>query len=172
MPAMLLDVDESELNCLPQRASTAAMQQECVLLIEDSEEAMLLVRFALEEYGQGMYRLEWADSLSKGLDHLSKGGVDVILLDLGLPDSSGPESYAWVREIAPEVPVVVLTGDQREETEFAVTASGVERYLVKDHVSGVHLVEAIRAALYATKRPNQSQRGVGGNNSSSLFRIG
>ena len=171
MPALLLDVDEADLGLLPQRTSTAAMQQECVLLIEDSEEAMLLVRFALEEYGQGLYRLEWANSLSSGLDHLSKGGIDVILLDLGLPDSSGPESYAWVREIAPEVPVVVLTGDQCEETEFAVTASGVEGYLVKDQVSGASLIEAIRAALYANKRAARSERSNGRSNSSLPFRI-
>ena len=172
MPALMLDVDEAELDCLPQRALTAAMQQECVLLIEDSEEAMLLVRFALEEYGQGLYRLEWASSLSQGLDYLSKGGIDVILLDLGLPDSSGPESYAWVREIAPEVPVVVLTGDQRAETEFAVTASGVEGYLVKDQVSGAYLIEAIRAALYANKRPGRVGKSSDRNNSSTPFRIG
>lgn len=152
MTAVMFDIEEDELDCAPLRVATAALQQQCVLLIEDSEDAMLLVRFALEEYGQGQYRLEWAASLSEGLDRLARGGVDGVLLDLGLPDSSGPESYAWVREIAPNVPVVVLTGDSRSETEFAVTASGVEGYLVKDQVSGVHLVEAIRAALYANKK--------------------
>jgi len=75
-----------------------------------------------------------------------------VLLDLGLPDSSGPESYAWVREVSPKVPVVVLTGNGSEETEFAVTASGVEGYLVKDQVSGSLLLQAIRAALYANKQ--------------------
>ena len=78
--------------------------------------------------------------------------VDIVLLDLGLPDSSGPESYAWVREVCPRVPVVVLTGNSSEETEFAVTASGVEGYLVKDQVSGSLLLQAIRAALYANKQ--------------------
>ena len=155
------DVEEEELACLPQRVSTAAMQQECVLLIEDSEEAMLLVRFALEEYGSGRYRLQWASTLSAGLDHLAKGSIDVVLLDLGLPESSGPESYAWVREIAPQTPVVVLTGDDRAETEFAVTASGAEGYLVKDQVSGSHLLEAIRAAMYANKVRQLGNKGLG-----------
>jgi DNA-binding NarL/FixJ family response regulator len=113
---------------------------------------MFLVRYALQEHGHGRYRLEWANSLSAGLDHLSHGVIDLVLLDLGLPESSGPESYAWVREIAPQIPVVVLTGDDREETEFAVTASGVEGYLVKDQVSGSLLMQAIRAALYANKQ--------------------
>jgi DNA-binding NarL/FixJ family response regulator len=68
-----------------------------------------------------------------------------------LPESSGPESYAWVREIAANIPVVVLTGDARQETEAAVTASGVEYYLVKDQVSGALLLRAIRASLSAKR---------------------
>jgi DNA-binding response OmpR family regulator len=46
----------------------------------------------------------WATSLSEGLTELSKGGVDIVLLDLGLPESSGPESCAWIREMALDVP--------------------------------------------------------------------
>jgi DNA-binding NarL/FixJ family response regulator len=157
-----LEEQEDERECAPRRVSTAALeQQQCVLLIEDSEEAMLLVRFALEEYGRGQYRLEWSSTLSDGLERLANGGVDAVLLDLGLPDSSGPESYAWVREIAPNVPVVVLTGDDRAETEFAVTASGVEGYLVKDQISGAHLIEAVRAALYANKKHLKRARALG-----------
>ena len=113
MAAVMADPKIDELDCMPQRIKTAAMQQKCILLIEDSEEAMLLVRFAVEEYGKGAFRLEWAHNLSSGLDHLAQGGIDIVLLDLGLPESSGAESYAWVREIAPELPVVVLTGDSQ-----------------------------------------------------------
>ena len=157
--AVMFDIEEDELFTLRQRTATAAAEQERVLLIEDSEEAMLLVRFALEEYGSGQYRLEWANNLSAGLDQLAAGGIDVVLLDLGLPESSGPESYAWVREIAPQVPVVVLTADERAETEFAVTASGAEGYLVKHHVTGDLLLKALRTAMYANKRHDTRRRG-------------
>jgi len=139
------------VECLP-RASTPIGNQECVLLIEDSEEAMLLVRYAVQEYGNGTYRLEWADGLTAGLQRLAKGGVDIVLLDLGLPESSGAASYASVRSAAPDLPVLVLTGDTREQTETVVTARGVEDYLVKDEISGSLLLEAIRAALYSNKR--------------------
>jgi DNA-binding NarL/FixJ family response regulator len=143
---------QDDLESLPLAAGPAAKLLECVLLIEDNEEAMWLVRFALQEHGNGRFRLEWANTLNEGLEHLSKGGVDVVLLDLGLPDSSGPESYAWVREASPEVPVVVLTGNTCQETEMAVTAGGVAGYLVKDQVSGSLLLQAIGAALYAEKQ--------------------
>lgn len=141
-----------DLEGMPHPTGPAARLQECVLLIEDNEEAMWLVRFALQEHGNGRYRLEWAITLNEGLEHLSNGGVDVVLLDLGLPDSSGQESYAWVREVSPQVPVVVLTGNTSQETEMAVTAGGVDGYLVKDQVSGSLLLQAIGAALYANKQ--------------------
>jgi DNA-binding response OmpR family regulator len=131
--------------------------QETVLLVEDSEEAMYLVQCALEEYGHGAYRLEWVDGLTGGLARLSKGGVDLVLLDLGLPESSGLASYVKLREAAPDVPVLVLTGDTREETESAVAARGVDDYLVKDEVSGSLLLQAIRAALYTNKRWKQQK---------------
>jgi DNA-binding response OmpR family regulator len=132
--------------------------QKCLLLIEDSEEAMFLVRYALQEHGKGTYRLEWADGLSSGLERLNKGGVDLVLLDLGLPESSGPASYSWVREAAQDIPILVLTGDDREETEFAIAASGVEDFLIKDEVSGSLLMQAIRKAIRSNRREAKSLR--------------
>jgi DNA-binding NarL/FixJ family response regulator len=139
---------ENDVDSLELAPKAAAGLQKCVLLIEDNEEAMWLVKYAIQDYGAGRYKLLWANTLIGGLERISSGGVDVILLDLGLPESSGAESYAWVRQLAPETPVVVLTGDGRDETEFAVTASGADGYLVKEQVSGSFLLQAIRAALY------------------------
>ncbi len=127
----------------PGAIAPAVNAQKCVLLIEDDEEAMFLVRMALHEHGRGMYRLEWADGLSCGLERLQKGGVDIVLLDLG---------YAWAHQVAQEIPVLVLTGDTREETESAVTACGVDDYLIKDQISGSLLLQAIRQALRASRR--------------------
>jgi DNA-binding NarL/FixJ family response regulator len=140
------------VDCQPRKKDPVGNREECVLLIEDSEEAMLLVRYALQEYGNGTYRLEWADGLTAGLHRLAKGDVDLIILDLGLPESSGAASYASLRKAAPDLPVLVLTSDTREQTESAVAVSGVEDYLVKDEVSGALLIQAIRRALYANRR--------------------
>jgi DNA-binding response OmpR family regulator len=142
---------------LPGAETPSGKLQETVLLVEDSEEAMYLVQCALEEYGHGAYRLEWVDGLTGGLARLSKGGVDLVLLDLGLPESSGPASYVRLREAAPDVPVLILTGDTREETESAVAARGADDFLVKDEVSGSLLLQAIRAALYTNKRWKQQK---------------
>lgn len=101
MAAVALRIDD-DLDCLPRAAGPAAKLQECVLLIEDNEEAMWLVRYALQEHGKGRYRLEWAGTLSAGLDQLSKGGIDIVLLDLGLPDSTGPEELRLGARSLPE----------------------------------------------------------------------
>lgn len=125
--------------------------QEFILLIEDNEEAMFLVKSAIEEHGKEKYRIEWASCLTDGLDQIKKGGVDLVLLDLGLPESSGSKTYDAVRAAAPDIPVLVLTGDATEETESQVTVGGGEDYLIKDQISGLLLVRAIQSALYASK---------------------
>lgn len=142
---------------LPLATPPARNLQECVLLIEDDQDAMSLVQYALRKHGHGKYRLVWANNLSSGLSQLTKTRVDVVLLDLGLPESSGPASYAWVREVSPEVPVVVLTADTCEETEFSVLASGVEDYLIKDQISGSLLLQCIQSAISANKQPPTSK---------------
>ena len=160
MPTALNELDLDSLLVAP---ATTGVRQECVLLIEDSEEAMLLVRYSLQAFGDGRYRLKWVESLSEGLEQLSKGGLDIVLVDLGLPDSSGPSSLASVREAAPELPVLVLTGDTREETEFAAAAYGMDDYLVKDQLSGALLVNAIRSSMRANrlqKRQNAIDDGL------------
>ena len=147
MPQMsdALDLDCSPLETMP------AGNVQCVLLIDNDGDAMSLVQHALDEYGDSRYRLEWAEDLQSGVDQISKGGIDIVLLELGLPDGAGASSYAWVHQIAPEMPVLVLTGDIHEGTEFAVIANGASDFLVKDQVSGELIVQKIQAALNGRK---------------------
>jgi DNA-binding response OmpR family regulator len=153
----ILQASAPQSSCLPQNAAAGSKVQECVLVIEDSEEAMWLVQDALQQYGNGKYCIEWAKDLSEGLLFLSKNNAAIVLLDLGLPDSTGPSSFASVRKIAPDVPILVLTGDSRPETEAEVTACGTQDYLIKDEVSGPLLVQAITAALYQAKRTHETK---------------
>jgi DNA-binding NarL/FixJ family response regulator len=77
---------------------------------------------------------------------------------LGLPECSGAVSYIAVRNTAPDVPAVILTADNREQTEQLVMNYGAEDYLVKDQVSGLQLLHAIRGAIYR-KKTRQSLAG-------------
>ena len=145
----------NSLESSAEKAVTDSRTEESILLIEDSEEAMWLVRDALGQYGKGKYHLEWAQDLKEGLLYLSKKNAALVLLDLGLPDSSGPSSFDAIHKVVPDLPVLVLTADDRPETEAAVIASGTQDYLVKDQISGPMLVQAISAALYQARSTNK-----------------
>ena len=87
-----------------------------VLLIEDNPGDARLIREMLAEGGGDRFKLECADRLSTGLERLAEGGVDIVLLDLGLPDSQGLDTLHKVIAEVPEVPItVVLTGTDDEE---------------------------------------------------------
>jgi response regulator RpfG family c-di-GMP phosphodiesterase len=74
-----------------------------VLLIEDSPQYAHLVQHWLSDSAEGTgFLLNWTDSLAAGISRLERGGVDVILLDLGLPDCNGIESYRQTRARAPK----------------------------------------------------------------------
>jgi DNA-binding response OmpR family regulator len=132
---------------LPGKPDQISKRQQCILLIEDNEDAIRWLLSVVTKYGHCKYKLEWAGCLSDGLSRLLDGGIDLVVLDLGLPDCSSLFSYGWVREAAPEVPIVVLTADMDDETDFAAVASGMSRYLVKGQASGKTVVDAIKEAL-------------------------
>lgn len=73
--------------------------------------------------------------------------ADCAVIDLGLPDSSGLEALGWIKDLAPEIAIVVLTGLDDEATALAALRGGAQEYLVKDHVDGFVLVRAIRYAI-------------------------
>jgi two-component system cell cycle sensor histidine kinase/response regulator CckA len=81
-----------------------------VLLIEDNPGDARLIQEMLIEAGSNQSDLEQCDRLSTWLERINSGGVDALLLDLGLPDSNGMETFFRVFDQEPEVATVVLTG--------------------------------------------------------------
>ena len=125
-----------------------------VLLIEDNAGDARLIREMLTEAksgslsaGRQAFDLECADRLQAGLERLAKGGIDVLLLDLGLPDSQGLDTLARVQAQAPQVPIVVLTGLDDEALAVKAVREGAQDYLVKGQVDSDPLVRSIRYAI-------------------------
>ena len=118
-----------------------------VLLIEDDPDDELLVRESLTETKGGKFIVEWAESLEKGLERLQEGGIDVVLLDLSLPDSSGTETFRQVYAQSPGVPIVLLTGLEDEELGAELVRAGGQDYLVKGQVNGASLTRCINYAI-------------------------
>ena len=101
------------------------------LLVEDNPGDSRLIREMLAEARGVTFNLEYADRLQTGLEHLREGGIDVILLDLGLPDSQGLETLSKTYAQAPEVPIVVLTGLDDEMLGVQAVNKGAQDYLIK-----------------------------------------
>jgi signal transduction histidine kinase len=118
-----------------------------ILLIEDEPTDALLVREAFAQAPFFHCTVARAEHLSEGLQHLRKEPSDVILLDLGLPDSQGLETLAKVQAVASTVPVVILTGLEDESLGLQAVRAGAQDYLPKGQLEPQLLVRAIRYAI-------------------------
>lgn len=121
-----------------------------VLLIEDNAEHVeFMEQLLAAPQGVELFQLRVADSLKSGLDSLRAGGVDLILLDLTLPDSDGLETFIRVVEAAPDLPIVVMSGINDVGLAIETVQLGAQDYLVKGHVDN-HLL--VRSMQYAIER--------------------
>ncbi|WP_395702995.1 ATP-binding protein [Aquabacterium sp.] len=122
-----------------------------VLLIEDNPgDARLLAEMLAELGTQGLdCDLAWTDTLAAGERQLGRAGVDVVLLDLGLPDSSGLRSLQRLLAHGPgqQPALLVLSGLGGDELERQALEAGAQDYLVKGEIDAPGLARAIRHAL-------------------------
>lgn len=120
-----------------------------VFLIEDDPEDILLIRETLSEASDGhvQFKLEWSENLKAGLERLAKGHLDVILLDLSLPDSAGLDTFMRTHQKYPTVPIIVLTGLNDKTLGLEALWQGAQDYIVKGRVDGKMLTRVIRYAI-------------------------
>lgn len=128
-----------------------------VLLIEDDLADADLLRELLSGEKNPSFEVALARQLSEGLERLRRGGIDVVLLDMSLPDSMGVETASRVSQQFPSVPIVVLTGLDDETFALDVVRSGAQDYLVKGHVDGNILSRVMRYAI-ERKRSEEALR--------------
>ncbi len=120
-----------------------------ILLIEDSEEYVRLLTERLLTSDSVHFLVSSAGTLRQAQQAIRRGGIQVILLDLGLPDSDGLETFIRVSEQAKSIPIVVLSGTQDVAVAIETVQLGAQDYLVKGHVED-HLL--IRSLQYAIER--------------------
>jgi len=118
-----------------------------VLIVEDNPADLRLVVEMLGESGSPVFKTAQAARLSEALKRPGKEKLDVILLDLDLPDSSGFEGLGKFIARSPEVPVIVLTGRADEAIGLEALQKGAADYLTKGQISPNLLVRAIRYAI-------------------------
>ena len=125
-----------------------------VLLVEDNPTDALLVEVALEETVPPSM-LTHATHLAAAIERLQQQSFDIVFLDLGLPDSQGLSSFERIHAIAPQVPVIALTGLSDEKTAIEALQSGASDYLIKGQSGSALLERSMRYAIERKKTENQ-----------------
>lgn len=119
-----------------------------ILLIEDSPGDARLIEHMLAQARGLICELHWVDNLTAGIEHLKTQPTDLVLLDLGLPESSGLDTLRRLLALAPTVPtLVVLSGLSDENVAVQAVQSGAQDYLVKGQVDTPLLIRSIRYAI-------------------------
>jgi len=124
-----------------------------ILLIEDNPGDARLVSEVLKE-GSGFapasrlaYEIFTADTLAGGLDILADNDINLVMLDLGLPDSQGLDTLSAILSEKADVAIIVLTVESNEEIGISAVKMGAQDYLFKGQVEPSHIVRSIRYAL-------------------------
>ncbi len=120
-----------------------------ILLIEDNRVDACLLQLLLEKSGGATCQVEVVGLLATGMARLNGGGVDLVLLDLGLPDSWGLATFHTLQASAPHVPVIVLSGMDDQNLATQAVAAGAQDYLIKGRLDGDQI---LRSARYAIER--------------------
>jgi two-component sensor histidine kinase len=118
-----------------------------ILLVEDNLGDVRLLREMFATEPAGSFEITHLPRLGLALNHLARGGVDIVILDLGLPDGNGMDIVRRVRKLAPEVPVIVLTGWDDDAAVAEAMKEGVQDYLVKGQIETRALPRALRHAI-------------------------
>jgi signal transduction histidine kinase len=122
----------------------AALQ---ILLVEDNSADARLLREMFRKERPGSFQLTHVSSLSEALVVLAKGGIDIVLLDLGLPDGHGLDTVRRAHAIAPGVPLIVLTGLEDEALAAEAMKEGAQDYLIKGEIQNRALPRALRHSI-------------------------
>ena len=141
------------MNPLLTRTAQQATQR--VLLVEDNPGDARLVRELLKMGWGGEFELAHVTTLADALVAVGEADVGCVLLDLSLPDADGLEALDALRDHAPELPIVVLSGLSDELTALRSVQSGAQDYLIKGRADENMLARAIRYAVERKRAETQ-----------------
>jgi PAS domain S-box-containing protein len=128
-----------------------------VLIVEDDAIDRMQLQRLLASTSLQVAEVKCANRLAAALDALKQWDCDVLLLDLGLPDSQGLDSIIQIQTQAPEVPIIVMSGLDDEQTATTAVQKGVQDYLIKGQVDSTLLMRSVRYALERKKAERQLQ---------------
>ena len=118
-----------------------------VLLVEDNAGDARLLREMFSKEKPDSFELTHLLRMSEAVVHLGKGEVDIVLLDMGLPDEHGLDTVRRAHAVAPGIPVIVLTGLDDELLAAEAMKEGAQDYLIKGQIENRALPRALRHAI-------------------------
>jgi len=118
-----------------------------LLLIEDNADLAVLIGEMLAGATNPSFCLKSVDRLAEGIRLLAAGDIDLVVLDLSLPDSTGVDSLNQIRGESPGAPVVVLTALEDKAVALRSLREGAQDYLLKGEITQSSLVRSIQYAL-------------------------
>ena len=128
-----------------------------ILLVEDDDGDAFLIREMLANSGNG-FVVQRADRFETAVNMIASDGIDIVLLDLGLPDSQGIKTVKRLCEQFRDMPIVALTGLSDEHVALQAVKEGAQDYLVKGQINGGLLVREIRYAIERKKNEQEKNR--------------
>ena len=120
-----------------------------ILCVDDNEQGLAVRKFLLETRG---YRVVSAASAQDAIEILRIGGIDLVLGDLIMPQMDGNEMVHRMKEIAPDVPMMLLSGTVKAFDR----ASHADAFLPKGACSPVELLERIRVMIARKRGPKKA----------------
>lgn len=119
-----------------------------VLVVEDSPYDAKIIQELFRDIKNGAsFNLAFAETLQKGAAAAREAPRDVVLLDLNLPDSYGPETLGRAEALFPDLPVIVMTGFYEEHLGLDLIKKGAQDYLVKGKITGDWLAYSIKYSV-------------------------
>ena len=129
-----------------------------ILLVEDNPEHVEFLRRLIATPEFSHFHLETVGSLAEAVEWLKTGSIEIILLDLSLPDSDGLETFIRVTEAAPGTALVVLSGINDVSLAIETVQLGAQDYLVKGRVDNHLLLRAMHYAIERKRAQAELQR--------------
>ncbi|WP_052374260.1 response regulator [Methanobacterium sp. SMA-27] len=122
-----------------------------ILLIEDNPGDTKSIIEMLKDADDNRYEVVHTTRLDDGIKIIVRDDFDLILLDLGLPDSEGMGTFNIMKYNAPDIPIIVLTGLKEDIFAVSTVGRGAQDYLVKDEIDSKLLATSIDNAMNSKK---------------------
>jgi diguanylate cyclase (GGDEF)-like protein/PAS domain S-box-containing protein len=120
---------------------------ECVLLIAADADEAARVLGELGSVTEESFEVQWVTQLSRGIERLRDGGVSAAVLDLNLSDSQGLETFNQLFEVAPDLPILILSEAGTEEIARQAVHLGAYDYLINEQADGYRLRRTVRTMI-------------------------